>query len=86
MSYLDKISFYREYFSVEQEDIQNFFIKVKDLNNEYYNSKDYIDSTLKGTFDSINSGISYRLISVSDIKKNKIVLHLENIKKFYESE
>ena len=70
---------------LEQEEIQSFFNKVEELlNKEDYYSKEDIDSYLIYVFESINKGISYSLISVDDIKKNKIVLHLENIKRFYE--
>ena len=85
LDYVDNMFFYSEYFRLEQEEIQSFFNKVEELlNKEDYYSKEDIDSYLIYVFESINKGISYSLISVDDIKKNKIVLHLENIKRFYE--
>ena len=84
LKYVDNMFFYSEYFRLEQKEIQDFFNKVEGLNKKDYYSKEDIDSYLIANLESINKGISYSLINVDDIDKNNIVLHLENIKRFYE--
>lgn len=84
LNYVDNMFFYSEYFRLEKKEIQDFFNNVEGLNKKDYYSKEDIDSYLIANLESINKGISYSLINVDDIDKNNIVLHLENIKRFYE--